>query len=154
MTRILAQDVAEQLLGLAALIGEERRRRFLDARALWIGEARALECDSSLLILSKIDERVAVGEPGAVMMGLRVQYPPHLCARLIGAAGAPVGPCEIHARVGEFRSGHEHTLERLDTGGDSLLVEECGAEEPQTVDLARKARLERPQPRFRSGRPP
>src|SRR5262249_29659928 len=75
VSRILAQDVTEQLLGLAALIGEQRRRGFLDARALWIGEARALERDSSLLGLSEIDERVAVGEPGTVMMGLHLQYP-------------------------------------------------------------------------------
>src|SRR5215831_18494949 len=88
------------------------------------------------------------------MMGLHLQYPAHLLARLFGAAITPVRPCEIHARPDKLRSGSEHTLERLDACRDLLLVQERDTEEPQTVHLTRILGLERPQGCFRGGGTP
>ena len=87
-----------------------------------------------------------------MMMRLRLQYAPHLLTCPVGAAVAAVRPREIYPRLGEVRSGSEGALEQLDAGGDLVLLEECSTEQPQAVDLTRKSRLERPQPRLRGCR--
>ncbi len=68
MARIRAQDIAEEALGLAPLPCEHRRRGLLHVRAVRIGERRALEGDARIVVLPEVDEHVAVGEPGEMMV--------------------------------------------------------------------------------------
>ena len=100
--RVLSEDLAEQLLGFAALVRQKRRRRRLDPRPLRVGQSRALEGHERVAYCFELDEHIAVCKPGTMMVRRCLEHPPHLGACRRGAAGATISPRKIDARIGEI----------------------------------------------------
>ena len=153
MARVLAQDLPEELLGLAPLIGDQRRNGDLDPRKLGIRESCALEGDPRLRVLVEIDEYITIGEPRAVMSRQRLQHQPHLIARLIETARPTKRARQVDTGIRKISSGGECTLECLDARRDPVLIEKRDPEEPRAVDLAGKPPRERPQAFLRAAGP-
>jgi len=149
---VRAQDLAENSLGFAAVAGGERGGSFLDARAVRIGEPRALERRGSIGELAELDQHIAVGEPRPMMVRLALQDPPHLRARLRRVPGAAVSAGKIDARLGELRRRAEYPLERLARRGRPVLREEHRTQQPLAVDFTRPLGRERAQCDFRARR--
>ncbi len=86
VARVSLQDGSEELLGFPAIIGHERRGRLLHAHTFRIREARALEGDARVVVLLQVEERIAIGQPGAMVVRIGLEHPPHLLACLCRAA--------------------------------------------------------------------
>ncbi len=118
MSRILLEDLAEQLLGSAALVHHECGRRRLDPRTLRVGQSSALEGDQRVRVLFELNEHIAVCEPRAVMARIGLEHAPHLLACARGLSGATISPRKIDAGIGEIGCDQAYdSLERLDGGG-------------------------------------
>jgi len=60
-------------------------------RPVRIAVTGALEGRTCIVILVQINQQIAVGEPSALVMRLRVEYLPHAGARVLQSASGTVG---------------------------------------------------------------
>ena len=63
------EDLPKDLLGLLAVVRNERRRCFLDAQAVRVGEPRTLVGDPRIRVFLKVHQHIAVGEPRCIEPG-------------------------------------------------------------------------------------
>ncbi len=70
-----------------AVVGDQRRRRLLDARPLRVREPSALEGDAGVFVLTEVDERIAIRQPGAMV--LRQSFPAPAALRSRACAARP-----------------------------------------------------------------
>ena len=103
MTRVLLQDLRKISLGCFTVIGYQRGGCLLDALSLGIGELCAFEGNSGVRVLVKVDQGIAVCEPGKMVVRYFLEHPPYFLARLRRPAVAPVSARQIHARLREIR---------------------------------------------------
>ncbi len=146
VARIILQDFANDPLGRFAVVGHQGGRRLLDELTPGIGEPCTLEGESSVGILLEIHEHIAVRKPGEMVMRHVLQNPPHFLTRPRGAPLAPVGTRQINARLRKIGGAHQNAFEGGNAFGDLVLVQQCGAQEPEAIRLSGQPCIERAQP--------
>ncbi|MGC2029177.1 MAG: hypothetical protein WA642_04100 [Steroidobacteraceae bacterium] len=146
MAGILLQDLPKDLLRGFPIVGYEGGRCFFHTLALRIRKAGALEGNGGVRILIKVGEDIAVGKPSVMIMRHFLQHAAYLLARLRSASVAPVGACQIHARMRKIGSAAKHIFERRNALGDFVLVQQRSAQQPEAIQLSRDLCAERAQP--------
>lgn len=145
MAAITFQDVAEYVLGRLTVACDERGSCLLDARAVRIQKARLLERELRVYVLFKINQHIAVGEPGALERRRLLQDALQLSACILRAPDFTIGARKVDARMRKIRGCGNGSFERLDGGRKLALREQRNPQQAQTVDLAGRGRLDRTQ---------
>ena len=128
VTGIVVQHFAHNPLGCFSIVGHEGSDAFLYELSLRIREPGPVEGNARVAVLLKIDQYVAIGKPCEMMMRHLLQYPAQLLSCIRYASIASVSASQIHPRVGESRLSREYAFEHRDAVGDSVLMQQRGAQ--------------------------